>query len=641
MCGITGIIHPQAEAYIEAFSHAIAHRGPDGLGYYYGPNIALAHRRLAIQDLSKAGAQPMYSKDGRYVMIYNGEIYNHWEVRKEMGDAIPYSSTSDTETLLQGYIQYGPEILKKINGIFSFAIHDSSNGDLFIARDPFGVKPLYYYQDQETFLFSSEMKSFTHYPDLDRAIDFRGIVNYIQFLWSPGSTTALARVKKLEPGHFLRLNVKRPAQIEITKYYEIPFSGKYAAHTEEQLIDELEAKLLQAVRRQLLSDVPVGFFLSGGLDSSLIVAMAKKILGQDQRLKCFTIDAGTSSGKEGFTEDLPYARRVADFLDVDLQVIKGDVDIIRDFDDMIWHLDEPQADIAPLHVSNICRAARQQGYVVLLGGTGGDDLFSGYRRHEALYFERKLKLIPRSLLSIGASILSNFPGGIPTVRRIHKLLSGLSMPSADKRSAQYYSWLPSPVVRSLISTDRQNEIAGHDPTGILLSSLACIPNEKDRLNQMLYWDMKYFLTDHNLNYTDKMGMAHGVEIRVPYLDTDLVAFSTTIPPGLKMKGRLTKYLLRKVAERYLPKEVIYRPKTGFGAPVREWVTGGMSEKIHRAIAEEKTQSNPIFNSSTAEDLVKRNQISRIDASYSVLAMLAIMSWTNQFVRRKKPVALNT
>lgn len=630
MCGIAGIVHPKASEFYGACDASISHRGPDSHGFYSQGNIALIHRRLAIQDLSVLGNQPMFSHDRRFVIIYNGEIYNHWELRKELKD-VDFKSSSDTETLLYGYIQFGPDILNKLNGIFALAILEIETGELFIARDQFGVKPLYYTHLDTGFCFSSELKTFLSVPGLDRSISLEGLINYIHFLWSPGKETPLKKVRKLEAGHYIKMNINAPEHMDVVKYYEIPFNGKYSNKSEPELIAELEEKLVNAVKRQLLSDVPVGYFLSGGLDSSLIVAIAKK-LSPGKRLKCFTIDTSIGKGREGFTEDLPYAQLVANALDVDLEVIKADIDILRDFDNMIWHLDEPQADAAPLNVWNICKSAREQGYVVLLGGTGGDDLFSGYRRHQALYYDRIMDQVPHWIIkpfSKGLNILSSIS---PRLRRVQKFLTRFEKNNEDEQLAQYYGWLSPSVIKKLFNPKHRSVLNDYDPSSILVNALKNIPNEKSRLNKMLYWDMKYFLTDHNLNYTDKMSMAHGVEVRVPYLDKELVEFSTTISPQLKMKGITTKYLLKKVAEKYLPYEVIYRPKTGFGAPVREWIGGDLYEKLLDDFSDEHCALNgDIFDASKVRELIQQNRDGKIDAAYPILALMAINSWYKQFI----------
>ncbi len=625
MCGITGIIHSKGSSFVKVMTEATAHRGPDDFGYYYDGDLSLGHRRLAIQDLSPNGHQPMFTADGRYCIVFNGEIYNHREIRKKLEPKYSFKSTSDTETILYGFQEYGVDVFNKLNGIFALAIFDKQNQQLTVVRDQFGVKPLYYFFNNHCFGFASEIKALVKIDDIDKTINVSNLANYLSFLWSPGESTPFQHIYKLLPGHYIQGNINDLSTFKNKKYYEIPFNGVYQNHSEKEWVELLDKKLTKAVERQLLSDVPVGFFLSGGLDSSLIVAIAKKIL-PDNRLKCFTIETATDSEREGFTEDLPYAIKVAKHLDIDLEIIKADIDILRDFDKMIYHLDEPQADAAPLNVMNICKKAREQDIVVLLGGTAGDDLFSGYRRHQAVYFSDKLKLIPNFIKRSFYHLSTLLPKDKAFSRRAQKLLSQYKETSSERQFASLYAWLSDENVKKLFKQKIEFESVDY-----LVESLKNIPEEKSLLNKLLYWDMKYFLTDHNLNYTDKMSMAHGVEVRVPFLDVELVEFSTIIPPELKMKGIETKYLLKKVAERYLPKEVIYRPKSGFGAPVRDWVINDLEPMINDYLSKEIIDKRAIFEYSEVKQLIENNKAGKIDASYTIWALLAIESWMRQFV----------
>lgn len=286
MCGITGIISKENKLFIQESIKRITHRGPDDSGIFQDDFIALGQRRLSIQDLSVNGHQPMFTQDGRYCIIFNGEIYNHWEIREQLESKYPFKSSSDTETILYGYIEYGESIFNQLNGIFALAIYDTLTQDFIIVRDQFGVKPLYYYQKGNTFAFASEIKALSILPNFDTTLDHQALVNYLHFLYSPAEKTPFLNVKKLLGGHYIKFNAKeflKPTTdaaptIQAIKYYEIPFDGQYSSKSEEELIDELEQKLFKAVKRQLLSDVPVGFFLSGGLDSSAVVAMAKKAM---------------------------------------------------------------------------------------------------------------------------------------------------------------------------------------------------------------------------------------------------------------------------------------------------------------------------------------------------------------------------
>lgn len=628
MCGIVGIISHKKEDNILSLLDAIAHRGPDDFGFFNEQGIALGNRRLSILDLSENGHQPMFSADSKWVTVFNGEIYNHVEIRKELVDlGYKFHSASDTETLLYGYIHFKEKILNKLNGIFAFAVYNIHEREIFIARDQFGIKPLYYYYHDGQLIFGSEIKSFIKKEYFNTEINYSALVNYLNYLWSPGEATPFRYTKKLLPGHYLKFPVDQ-ISIEPVKYYDIPFNGIYIKDTEMDIADQLEEKLLTAVNRQLLSDVPVGFFLSGGLDSSLLVAMVRKLY-PDKELQTFSINTEGIEKAEGFADDLYYARKIAEYLHVNLEVVNADMDIVNDFDKMIWHLDEPQADAAPLNVLNICRRAREMGYKVLIGGTAGDDLFSGYRRHQALNYEKYFSKIPVGLGKAIKSLVSLAPGRNPFFRRAQKLTANIDKSSLDRKYG-YFSWIRLEEIKSLFVPGIQKQMAGYDPSDYLKGLLENIPEEKNDLNQMLYWEMKTFLPDHNLNYTDKLSMAEGVEVRVPYLDMELVQFAASIPPSMKMKGRETKYILKKVAERYLPKDVIYRPKSGFGAPVRKWITEDMDEKIKNELSFENLKQQGIFDPQAVWKLIKDNREGKIDASYTVWCLLAIGSWIRQF-----------
>lgn len=627
MCGIIGGISTKANWDKDKMLALIEHRGPDSKGCFEEGNIFLGHARLSIQDLSENGRQPLFSQDERYVIVFNGEIYNHIEIRNKLTAEFDFKSHSDTETILYAYIKYGEKCLTMFNGIFAFAIYDRHTKEIFIARDHFGVKPLYIYAEENSFLFSSELKAFLAF-DIEKSLQKEAFANYLTFLWSPGDITPFKHVSKLLPGHYMHFSINNLIEAKPIKYYQIPFDGAYLNNTENELIDLLEEKLIKAVERQMLSDVPIGFFLSGGLDSSLIVAIAKKLF-PDKKFPCFTIDTGESHKKEGFAYDLEYAKKVAAKLDVELFVVKADIDIVSDFDKMVWHLDEPQADPAPLNVLNIAKFAREKGIKVLLGGTGGDDIFSGYRRHQALKFENTFKLLPRQSGWLIKKMLQLFSSEKPIFRRLKKLAANIDK-KQEKRLSGYFSWLDEGILNSLFSEKWKTALAGFTPTDYLEKLNLDIPNEKNLLNRMLYWEMKSFLVDHNFNYTDKMAMAVGVEARVPFLDVELLEFSTKIPPELKLKGGETKYILKKVAERYLDKEIIYRPKTGFGAPIRKWIINDMNDMINERLSIDNIQKRGIFNAEKVWELIEMNKKGKIDASYSIWTLLAIESWMEQF-----------
>jgi asparagine synthase (glutamine-hydrolysing) len=453
--------------------------------------------------------------------------------------------------------------------------------------------------------------------------------------------TPFQKVTKMLPGTYLKFKIQDYKSISPKRFYsEVP-QGQYLEISEEQLLDELDALLVQAVKRQMLSDVPVGFFLSGGLDSTLLVAIAKELY-PDKIFPCFTIDvSGWDSGTDGFADDLDYAKKAAAYLNVDLSIINADINIVRDFDKMIWHLDEPQADAAPLNVFNIASLAREKGIKVLIGGAAGDDIFSGYRRHIALKYEPIFEKIPKTLKKPLQYIVSLLPLGAPIFRRLKKVVKHLDK-SQQQRLVGYFEWIDTLVVKELIRKNNRFKIDDYDPQIYFTHLLKEVEKEESLLQKMLYLELKTFLVDHNLNYTDKMSMAVGVEARVPYLDTDLVRFVQRIPPSLKYKNGQTKYILKKVAERYLPREIIYRPKTGFGAPVRNWVMEDMAEMMENRLSKENLERYGVFDYEKVWELINKNKLGEIDASHTIWAILAISSWVTQFSKNKnKYVTDNT
>lgn len=623
MCGILGYFGPNFKNFQSTVNlDKIAHRGPDHSDFIIGNDFYLGHTRLSILDLTSNGNQPMISEDGKYAIIFNGEIYNHLELRKEFMQHVDFISTSDTETLLYGLIFLGEDFIEKLNGIFAFSFYNFESCDFIIARDHFGVKPLYYYANDSEICFSSEIKAIIGYLPTT-TIDLNSLKNYLNFLWSPGELTPLKEIKKLLPGKIIRGNFKKNKKLSISEFYNLKFNDESIPDkTEEEWVNLLETKLSEAIKRQVVSDVPIGFFLSGGLDSSLIVAIAKKLF-PEKRLICYTIKSNDFSD-EGFTDDLYYAKKVAKHLNVDLKIIDADSEILADFDKIIYHLDEPQADPAAMNVYNICKGASEDGIKVLLGGTAGDDLFSGYRRHKALKFENYIEKLPKVFRKLIKKITNNFKASNPFLRRIKKLTLNFNKNKSD-RILGYFDWIDSSILEKLFAKD--NFFDHHMFFKDLDKQL---PENTSDLNRMLNFELKTFLVDHNLNYTDKLSMAAGVEVRVPFLDKELVEFSTKVPISLKIKGNETKYILKKVAEKYLPKEIIYRSKTGFGAPVRKWIINDMDSIINSYLSKDIIEKRAIFNYEKVKELLETNKRGEIDASYTIWALLAIESWMLQF-----------
>lgn len=633
MCGIFGLVSNLWISEAELAAKMIKHRGPDDYGICREESLCLIHYRLAIQDLSAAGHQPMWSADGRYCILVNGEIYNHWELRKELDEKYKFKSQCDAETMLYAFVEWNTDSFKRLNGIFAAVIYDKLTQELFIVRDPLGVKPCYYLDTVEGFAFCSELKAFDKLSNWDRSLDYPAIFNYLNFLWSPGEQTPFKWVKKLLPGNFLRYNISKRKIISCTSYYKIPFDGTYDQKTEEEWVDLIDLALQKAVSRQLLSDVPVAYFISGGLDSSLIAAIART-LQPNLKLKGYTINSQMQSGADGFADDLPYAKQVARLLNIDLEIVSGELDYLKEFEEMVIQLDEPQADVAPIYVAHIAKEARKNGYYVLIGGVGGDDLFAGYRRHQAARYDAWLMLLPSAIRNLICKVGVLGLGNGPRSRRFNKFLSRHQYESIDTVLAENYRWMDRQELLKLFSESIKRELESYDPTEILVKNLAEIPEERNALNKLLFWDMKFFLGDHNLNYSDKASMQYGVELRVPFLDLELIELSTRIPPELKIKNGISKYLLKKVAERYLPHEIIYRSKTGFGAPIRKWIVFDHEKEVSRQLEQLYELSNYALDKIKIKQLLLKNKTNQIDASYCIQSLLSISFWLKKYCNLK-------
>jgi asparagine synthase (glutamine-hydrolysing) len=630
MCGISGFQGDFDPGLLDRMNSILAHRGPDDAGAYYDPTsrTGLAHRRLSIIDLSSAGAQPMWDATHTCAITFNGEIYNYRELRQGLvEDGFQFHSQTDTEILLSLYLRDGHEMLKVLNGIFAFAIFDTRDKSLLLARDGFGVKPVYYTQTPKGFLFASELKALLLEPTVSRDLSAKAIHYYLSYLWAPAPWTMLEHVKKLEPGHAM---VVRDGAITRTwKFYDIPCLSGDDAISETEAVIEVRRTLDKAVERQMVADVPVGAFLSGGLDSSSICAIARKYTTEGQKLQCFTIDPqGTSD--EGFASDLPYSRQMADYLGVDLHVINVALDLIDNLKKMIYHLDEPQADPAAINVLFISSLARDHGIKVLLSGTGSDDIFAGYRRHYALVLEHYWAWLPLSVRRAIRYYSAKLDARLPGLRRLSKAFKFADM-DKEARIAGYFHWLDPAIQNGLYSASMKESLRDEPFSEPLMKSLSELGPDTPSLHQMLYLDAKHFLVDHNLNYTDKMSMAVGVETRVPFLDPDLVALAAKLPPRMKQHGRIGKYILRKAMANDLPPAILKRPKTGFGVPLRGWMGHGLHELVNDTLNKESLKRRGLFDPNSVWRLIEMNRAGRIDAAYSIFSLICIEMWCRIFI----------
>ena len=647
MCGIFALssLEPDPNLSKKTLDACVLlrHRGPDHTGIFTSPDFttALGHTRLSIQDISSLGNQPMFTRDSRFGVVFNGEIYNFKSLRKLLQElGYNFYSNSDTEVLLHLFCEFGLDMFPKLNGIYALAIYDSLTNTIYIARDPSGVKPLYYSCFGSIFACSSELKSlrasFPHCHDIDP----KAINQYLTHLWSPGPRTPYKHIRKLEPG--VILTVSRGAILstsEIGSHSPIHLSytcKRLHATRSSNSLDPISLTadyLRQAVQRQLVSDVPVGAFLSGGLDSSSIVAFARE---STPNIRCFTIEMPTSS-RDGFADDLPYAVSCAKALNVSLDVVKIDSnDIVSLVDKMIWHLDEPISDPASINVYLISQLAAQSGIKVLLSGSGGDDIFSGYRRHLALSHEKFWSWLPSPLRLLMHTSTDHLPQHIPLFRRLAKTFNGAHLPP-DQRIVNYFNWIGNDTLRTLYSQDFERELSSCDRSNYMYEYLLSLPPAYSRLRKMLALEQRFFLSDHNLIYTDKMSMAVGCEVRVPFLDPDLVSFANSLPDHLKVRGSTVKWVLKKAMEPYLPLETIYRPKTGFGMPIRSWLRSELKEWLNDLLSVQSLSNRGIFDPNRVRHLMSLNESGRVDASYTLFSLACLELWFRRLYDTRTPV----
>jgi len=629
MCGIVGSFGSPDPERLERAGRALAHRGPDDSGRFVDAEsgVGLGHVRLSILELSPLGRQPMISEDRTVALVYNGEIYNFRELRAELeAKGRRFRGGSDTEVLLQMYLVHGEAMLSKLNGIFAFAIWDKRARSLFVARDALGVKPLYYAETADGFVFASEIKALLQLAPGLRELDVQALHRYLSFLWCPGEGTPLRGVRKLPPGEAMIVRDGRVARR--WAWYRLPVvRGAAADLSEADAVAAATAGLRRAVERQLVADVPVGAFLSGGLDSSAVVAFARE---RAPDIRCFTIE--TEGGQEdGTADDLPYARQAARHLGVRLDAVRIDAGrMAADVEGMIAQLDEPLADPAPLNVLYISRLAREHGIKVLLSGAGGDDLFTGYRRHVALDHERYWRWLPREVLSGLERATSRLDQRRPLSRRLAKLFNGASL-DGDARLANYFLWAKEPQLLDLYTPEFRARLGGEAAAAPLLELLKTIPPSTPPLERMLALEQRFFLADHNLLYTDKMSMAAGVETRVPFLDLDLVELAARIPVGIKQRGREGKRVLKKAMEPFLPRAVIDRPKSGFGAPLRRWMRRELRPLLGDLLSPHSLRRRGLFEPAAVQRLIAQNDSGRTDAAYTLLSLLGVEIWCRAYV----------
>jgi len=631
MCGICGVVGQPDEQLIKLMLARIAHRGPDDEGVYVaetpsGDRIGLGHRRLSIIDLSPAGHEPMCDASGRIWLTFNGEIYNFKELRRDLETlGHRFKSNTDAEVIIYAYLEWGRECLTRFNGMFAFAIWDSQEESLFLARDRLGIKPLYYADTPAGFAFASEVKALLAIPDTERAVDLAALDQFMTFLWTPGPKTAFRGVSKLSPAHYL---VYRNGKAEVSEYWDLKFEEDDSI-TESVWIERVREQVARSVRAQMLADVPLGAFLSGGVDSSSIVALMSGV----SELKPTTYTFGFRREDLRYDileDDIKYARVVGERFATDYHEAYLEPQVMELLPKLVYHMDEPVADPAIITSYLICRSARER-LTVLLSGMGGDEVFAGYPRHAAVKIAEAYNLIP-SFLS--RPVVDALPGARPgrltaLFRNTKKLAKSAALPERE-RYLGFGTYFTQAEKRKLYSGELAGAAREFDAYAEHQRYFDRVAAE-DFVNQMLYVDMKTFLPCLNLTYTDKTSMASSTEVRVPLLDHELVELAARIPAGLKLKGLTGKYILKQAAEAWLPREIVHRKKAGFSAPVRAWLVRDLRDFVEDLLSESNIRSRGYFEYAHVRRLIDDNLSGREDNSLKVFQLLTLELWHRAFI----------
>jgi asparagine synthase (glutamine-hydrolysing) len=630
MCGITGIfafneIGRFNLPNLSLATEALAHRGPDHQNVFVDEFVGLGHRRLSIIDLSNDANQPMSADGGRYQLVFNGEIYNYKALRKELiAGGLSFSTESDTEVLLKLLIHEGQGAIDKLNGFFAFAFYDSSKAELLVARDRYGIKPLYYYQDEDKFIFASELKSILKYG-VNKTIDYTSLYTYLQLNYLPAPLSMISGVKKLMPGEIVVVHKK---SVQLASYYSLSatFDATFKGSYQEAQV-QLKERLTKSVQSRLVSDVPLGSFLSGGVDSSIIASIAQKT-----HPDLHTYSVGYADNR--FFDETEYAEAVAKHIGAKHKVFKlSQSDLYGYLPQMLKQFSEPFADSSALPVYALSQLTRQE-VTVALSGDGADELFAGYNKHAAMY-RMWHPGVKEKLVNVFGGIWKNLPqsrnnslGNLS--RQLHKFAS------ASGLDVQEQYWL----LASLSDTRKATDLLADAPleqidfeTFDIWKEGALSKMRSKNINDALLTDQQLVLQGDMLTKVDLMSMAHALEVRVPFLDHDVVAFANSLPEAFKLNSKMKKRILQDTFRAELPSKIYNRPKQGFEVPLLRWMQGQLKSDIeNKWLAPDYIREQGIFDEEGVARL-KKNLFSRSpgDSHAHVWGLICFQEWYEQYI----------
>ncbi len=631
MCGICGLIGEGglSEAAVEALQKSLGHRGPDAADVRRAGNACLVHTRLSIIDLSEAGRQPMPNEDETLWLVFNGEIYNAPALRERLlKQGHTFRSTTDSEVLLHLYEEEGPAMVEKLRGMFAFVLYDVEKDEAFAARDPFGIKPFFYKEHGGRFGFASELRALLALPDFPRVMDWEAFGLYARLNYVPAPRTMWAHARRLEPGHWLLVREGRVARKE--RYFTLEKNGGFAGGFDDG-VDALDRTLRQSVRAHLLSDVPVGAFLSGGLDSSIVAAMAQREL--DTKLNTFTV---TFPDLHVFDES-GFARQVAEHIGSNHEAIPvSGTDARAALFEMLDHLDEPFADSSLVPAAIVSKATSRR-MKVALAGDGGDELFAGYNKYQGLRLAERFGALRPLLQAVARLPLPEHHGSLfgKRWRQVRKLARVMA-PTAFERYLRATELVGDPVVGA---------VNGHRGTARHLAEGASQARVEAQLRQVwqrgqargfreadlwLYADAQFGLAYDMLHKVDVASMRYSLEVREPFIDPEVARLAFGFPPEWKLRGNERKHILKKVSERYLPASVVHRSKQGFGFPIGEWARGELRPLFEEVLAPERLAQSGIWDPAAVQRLFDEHLSRKKDRYRELWNILVFEKWRQQW-----------
>jgi len=625
MCGITGFVNRYGRAdreLLESMNRAIIHRGPDEDGFYLNENVGLAMRRLAIIDLA-SGQQPIHNADGTKWIVFNGEIYNYRELRKGLEERghLLYTN-SDTEAIVHLYDEYGADCLSHLRGMFAFAIWDETDNSLFLARDRVGKKPvLYSHQPNGDLIFGSEFQALLKHPSISRDVDFSAIDSYLSYLCVPAPQTAFKQIRKLEPGHWMRW---KDGEIETQRYWLPDFSKKIKI-SEEEAIEETTRILRESTRLRMISEVPLGAFLSGGVDSSTIVAL----MAQESSAPVKTFSIGF---EEADYSELKYAKIVADHVGAEYNEFIVRPNALEILPTLVRHYGEPFGDSSAIPTYYVAKETRKH-VTVALNGDGGDESFAGYERHAAMLIAERYRQIPamlrRALIEVPVNAIPTSELKPSRFRDAKRFLKVAKLAKTER----YFRWMSGfdrNTKLDMYTDEFSRAVAGQNSSKYMDQWFAKA-NGSGVLDAALLNDLMTYLPNDLLVKVDIATMANSLEARSPFLDHKLIEFAASLPENLKMRGFRTKSLLKKVASRLVPKEVIYRRKMGFGVPVGKWFRNEMKGFVKDVLLAERSLKRGIVRPEIIQTYVSEHTAGERDHAFQVWSLLMLDLWFREFI----------